>query len=130
MFASPGGEPCGLPETVAEDFRRRYRDRRDTARRRFLNLVEGRPSTDSLADHLLEGDQSVTLDWLYELDLSQDWVACPVRVLLARDDQLVPVDAAARAWIDLGAEVKLLPGGHDLPWRDPDAVADWMRRHD
>ena len=124
------GGDSGLTEAVAEDFRHRYRTRRETALKRFLGLVEGRQTDNSLAGHLLSGDQSATLDWLYGLDIRDDWVDCPVRVLLAESDTLVPAQPAARAWLNLGAEVRLMPGGHDLPWRSPDAVADWMHRHD
>lgn len=124
------GGASGLEEAVAEDFRQRYHARRVPALKRFLGLVEGRPSEDGLAAHLVDGDQSNTLDWLYDLDLGADCLDCPVRVLLAESDTLVPAQAAAQAWLGLGAEVKLMPGGHDLPWRQPDAVAQWIRHHD
>lgn len=124
------GGHSGLEDDVAEDFRRRYRTRREPALKRFLGLVEGRVTDNSLASHLLGGDQSATLDWLYELDLNTDWVDGPVRVLLAESDTLVPARPAAQAWLRLGAEVRLMPGGHDLPWRSPEPIADWLRHHD
>ncbi|GGX55919.1 alpha/beta fold hydrolase [Saccharospirillum salsuginis] len=124
------GGDSGLEESVAEDFRQRYRTRPQAALKRFLGLVEGRRTDNSLDDHLLNGDHAATLDWLYDLECYADWVDCPVRVLLAESDTLVPAQPAAQAWLSRGAEVKLMPGGHDLPWRDPDAVADWMQHHD
>jgi len=124
------GRESGLENKVAEDFRQRYRTRTQTALKRFLGLVEGHRSETSLADHLLSGDHAATLDWLYDLDIQTDWVDCPVRALLADSDTLVPAGPAARAWLRRGVEVKLMPGGHDLPWRHPDAVAEWMTRHD
>lgn len=123
-----GGE-CGLPNAVAEDFRARYHAQREPTLKRFLSLVEGTPRP-QLADQLLTGDQSATLDWLYELDLSGEWVSCPVRVLLAESDQLVPANPAAQAWLGLGAEVRLMPGSHHLPWQNPEPVADWILSHD
>ncbi len=123
------GGCSGLRDAIAEDFRSRYRSRREAALKRFLSLVEGQ-SRHQLTDHLLTGDQSATLDWLYELDLAGEWISCPVRVLLAEADQLVPARPAAEAWLDLGAEVKLMPGSHHLPWQQPQAVAEWIRSHD
>lgn len=122
------GGASGLDPAIAEDFRRRYRANPEQARQRFLALVQGGAKRQDLAECLLGGDQSATLDWLLQLVVAEAWLACPVRVLLARADALVPAAAAVEAWLGIGAEPTLLPGAHDLPWRSPAVVADWMQR--
>lgn len=124
------GGDAGLDETVAADFRERYRTNPEQARKRFLALVQGRRPAAGLAGHLLEGDQGTTLDWLYELAVNEAWLTCPVRVLLAESDALVPARPAATAWMRLGGEPRLMPGGHDLPWQSPQEVANWILTHE
>ncbi|WP_196160401.1 alpha/beta fold hydrolase [Reinekea sp. G2M2-21] len=115
----------GLSESVAEQFRQRYQRNPDITRRRFAALVDSQ-QPDDLFPLMLSGDQSSTLGWLYELDFTDKPLPCPTRVLLAQDDFLVPADSAQKAWLALGADVRLTEGEHSLLWRDPQQVADWI----
>jgi len=53
----------------------------------------------------------------------------PSLVLWGADDAFLPVDEVARPLADLlGAELKVLPGGHFLPIEAPDLVAEEVQR--
>lgn len=121
-FAGP--EPALTPEQ-SEAFRQRYRQHPESARKRFLQWVSESMPANDLAELLLAGDQSNSLDWLYQIDLSKAWVSCPARAVLAERDALVK-PAMARAWMGVGANVTLLPGAHDLPWRHPERLLPWV----
>lgn len=121
-FAGPA--PAMAPEQ-AEAFRQRYRQHPESARRRFLQWVSESMPAQALGDLMLEGDQSNSLDWLYQIDLANSWVTCPVRAVLAEDDALIN-PAMARIWMSIGAHATLLPGAHDLPWRHPERLLQWV----
>lgn len=53
----------------------------------------------------------------------------PVSILFAEEDQLLDPDRHGVATADQipGARLKLVPGGHMLPFTQPDVTAQWLR---
>lgn len=117
----------GLDPAIAEHFMTRYERQPEMTRKKFAALVD-RQATAQVQEHLLDGDRLPTLRWLYELELTGR-ISCPVQVLLAEHDQLVPVATARAAWQHLGADVTVVPGQHSLPLTQPDTVAEWVQRY-
>jgi pimeloyl-ACP methyl ester carboxylesterase len=58
------------------------------------------------------------------------WPTVPTRVLVGRDDRLIPLDLARHlAETRLGVTPDELPGGHLLALGHPDALADWLESY-
>lgn len=118
----------GLPSVVAENFMTRYQRNPATTRKKFAALVDRQQASDIEKNSLLDGNHLNTLQWLYELNIT-DNLSCPVHVLLAEQDQLVPVTSAQQAWQPLAETVTTLPGEHSLPIYSAQAVARWVAQH-
>ncbi len=114
----------GLPKAVADKFLQRYQDNPDVTRKKFSALVD-RERNHSFEDELLDGNRTPTLQWLYELEIS-DPTTAPVHVLLAENDQLVPEKSARLAWQPLADSVNTMSGEHSLPIVHAQSVADWI----
>ena len=115
----------GLPLPVADGFKTRYQRQPEVMRTKFAALVDRQAA---VVDNLLVSDCSHTLQWLYELDVGES-LPVPVNVLLAQQDQLVPVQGATQAWRQLADSVTALPGEHSLPLTAASQVAHWIRTH-
>ena len=115
----------GLEEATTQDFQRRYVKNANVTRKRFAQLVD-RKHAANVAEYLLSGDHPNTLQWLYDIDLTNYLFHCPVHVLLAEDDQLVPIDGAKRGWQALNADVKVITGEHSLPIVKAEYVRKWL----
>lgn len=117
----------GLPDSVADDFMRRYQRNPEVTRKRFSQLVDAQRAS-SVSAYLLTSNQQHALQWLYLLVAPSEWPTdLTVKVLLAEQDQLVPSHTASNAWQQLGAEVTVIAGQHSLPFSRPDVVADWVQ---
>ncbi|MGH3762099.1 alpha/beta fold hydrolase [Actinophytocola sp.] len=58
------------------------------------------------------------------------WPAVPTRVLIGRDDRLLPADLLRRVAVErLGITPDETPGGHLLAFGHPDAVVDWLESY-
>lgn len=115
----------GLATAMADNFMQRYQRNAELTRKRFATLIDAQPS-EWISTALLDGDRQHSLQWLYDIDLQTQPLSCPVSVLLAEDDQLVPADGAELAWQTAGALVQRMPGQHSLPLLHPDSVAQWL----
>ncbi|MDO7642898.1 MAG: alpha/beta fold hydrolase [Reinekea forsetii] len=119
---------AGLDSGVADAFMARYRINPVATRGRFAQLVDPVRSG-FLMPFLLAGDQLASLHWLYEIDLRQQPIACPVHLLLAHDDLLVPFGSARQVWAGKASSVTAMAGHHSLPLSAPRRVADWIKEH-
>lgn len=119
----------GLPEAVAEGFRQRYSRQPGATRGKFTALVDPDGQAD-LTPHLLSSNEAQWLDWLYDIDLQNTEIPASVRVLLSRDDQLVPCTSASESWRHAGHHVDIIDGSHSLIMSQPQRVADWIESHE
>jgi pimeloyl-[acyl-carrier protein] methyl ester esterase len=118
----------GLEPGIAQAFLARYEANPASALRRFVQLMD--PAQSGMLEPFLQpGNHLASLRWLYDIDLRQRPIACPVHLLLAHDDRLVPYDKASQAWVGQANSVTGLVGEHSLPQRDPSRVADWLSQH-
>jgi surfactin synthase thioesterase subunit len=113
---------------LADAFMARYQANPVATRGRFAQLVDPTQSA-LLTPFLLAGDQLASLQWLYDIDLRQRSIECPVHLLLAHDDRLVPFDNARQAWADQATSVTGTAGHHSLPLSAPRQVANWLSQH-
>lgn len=119
----------GLQDYFARDFANLYRKDAVHTRKRFSRLVSS-INAFKLLPLMLDSDQSQYLSWLYQIDLTRSKVPCPVHVLLAEADQLVPVFPASTGWRNLAESITTMPGEHALLWQNPEAVARWIGIHE
>ncbi|MDO7644518.1 MAG: alpha/beta hydrolase [Reinekea forsetii] len=119
---------AGLASGVADAFMARYQANPVATRGRFAQLVDPTQSA-LLTPFLLAGDQLASLQWLYDIDLRQRSIECPVHLLLAHDDRLVPFDNARQAWADQATSLTGTAGHHSLPLSAPRQVANWLSQH-
>ncbi|MEJ2042279.1 MAG: alpha/beta fold hydrolase [Reinekea sp.] len=117
----------GLANIVADSFMSRYQRNPAITRKKFAALVD-RQQVSEIENSLLDGNHLNTLEWLYELNITEE-LACPIHVLLAEQDQLVPVTSAQQAWQPLAQTVTILSGEHSLPITSAAAVAQWVGLH-
>lgn len=115
----------GLKPEVAKNFFQRYQRNPEQTRRKFLTLIDAH-EMNLIQPHLLQSNQLHTLRWLYDIELARLPGNCEIRVLLADQDSLVPVDSAQRAWQQHHASVTVVSGAHSFPLTKPDQAADWL----
>lgn len=118
----------GLEVSMAEDFLNRYTNNPSITRRRFAALTDSKHPKAAIQD-LLEGNHLATLKWLYQIDLRSQELDCPVHVLLAEQDQLVPEVSARAAWLKQATTVTTIPGEHSTPWSAPDTLSAWVNQY-
>ncbi|EAR08742.1 alpha/beta fold hydrolase [Reinekea blandensis] len=119
----------GLSEPVAEGFRLRYARSPNAARRKFSALVNPDHPED-VESYLLDGDHRQTLNWLYDLRLTERCPSATVSVLLSKNDALVPYQSAHAGWARLQANVTGIAGFHDVCRTHSKAVAQWIKTHE
>lgn len=115
----------GLAIEVAENFMARYQKNNAFTRKRFSILVDSKNSQ-SLSPFLIEGDEINSLRWLYDINLNNSRLQCQTNILLASEDQLVPLNGAREGWKKLGANVSQVKAQHGLVLSDPKVVAQWL----
>ncbi|WP_320827630.1 alpha/beta fold hydrolase [Reinekea sp.] len=119
---------AGLEPSIAEAFLARYQTNPTATLRRFAQLVD--PVQNAVLEpFLLAGNQLASLRWLYDIDLRDQAIACPVHLLLAQDDRLVPCAKASQAWADQATSLTTMAGEHSLPLSAPHRVAAWLKQH-
>jgi pimeloyl-ACP methyl ester carboxylesterase len=119
----------GLQECFARDFASNYRKDAIHTRKRFSRLLSS-INAFKLLPLMLDTDQSSYLSWLFQIDITRSKVPCPVHVLLAEADQLVPVFPASTGWRNIAESITTMPGEHTLLWQNPDAVVRWIGMHE
>ncbi|TCS38142.1 alpha/beta fold hydrolase [Reinekea marinisedimentorum] len=119
----------GMQDHFARDFASYYKKDAVHTRKRFSRLVSS-INAFKLLPLMLDSDQSDHLSWLYQIDVSRSKFSCPIHVLLAEADQLVPVFPASTGWQNIAESITTMPGEHALLWQNPDAVARWIGMHE
>lgn len=139
FLAGPGWESA-LPAQQFADFRAALRGSRARLDRRLAMLcAKGGTDASTLAGQLrrmLQAEPAATvameagLDMLEGMDLRSVWrgLQCPVAARLGTADALVPV-AVADALLAMrpDARVYRAAGGHASWWREPEALARFLR---
>jgi len=118
----------GLDPAIASSFMNRYKRNAQVTQSRFASLVDTVRAKD-LKPYLLSGDHLAQLEWLYSIDLQNQKFSCPVHILLAENDQLVPVKSARSAWSELATTVSCIDGEHSSPFVDAAATACWIEQY-
>lgn len=139
LMVKTDANPGGLPIDVFDGIRKGTRDNRSQF---YLDLTtpfygfnrDGAKVSEGLRQSFwlqgMMGGLKGQYDCIHEfseVDYSEDLkrIDVPVLFLHCEDDQIVPIDASARAAVKLvpGAELKVYPGGnHGIAQTDPDQV--------
>lgn len=136
-FVQRDGWSDAMPQSVLAQFQTAFARLPEKTLQRFCALqAQGSEEPAAMTKLLRTQVQcrpslAMGLDWLANLDLRDSWsqITCPILLLLAEHDALVPASAAdaMKALTNKNQAVAVLAGSHAIAWEDR-AIASLLPR--